>query len=113
VPAVPADPDPLTYCPCGNSGADLIDGSCNLMSRNSRVLNARQGSLLRERVAMTDAASFHPDTHLSATGFGYFTLNNFNGPVWASDLRGTHLCHNASDRLSSRVNLYATGMILD
>jgi hypothetical protein len=105
VSAVPANAGTLPQCPSGNAGTDCIDNSCNLMSRDSRVLNARPGSLLRERVAMADAASFHPDTHFSVARFGYFTLNHFNGPVRASDLRSTHLCHIASDRFVSSRSL--------
>ena len=97
VSAVPADTDPLARCPSGNACTDRINDSGNLMPWDSRVLYARPESLLGERVAVTDASSLHLDTRLPGARLGCFPLDNFQGPFWASDLRGTHLSHNSSD----------------
>jgi len=51
---VPADSYPLALAPTHNIGADSINDSGDLMSRDARVLDAWEDAVLDYRVAMAD-----------------------------------------------------------
>jgi hypothetical protein len=91
VSTVPADADPLTLYPALNLLSNFIDNSGNLMSRDARVLNPRPRSLLGQRVAVADAAGLDFDAHGTDAGFRGLAYDYFNGSIWFSDLRDTHL----------------------
>src|SRR2546423_1170672 len=83
--------------PSGNACADRVDDSGGLMSRNTRVLDARPGSFLGDGIAVAYAASLDFNTHRTRSGFGDFTFNDFQRPIGTSDLHDMHLRHNSSD----------------
>src|SRR2546421_106390 len=63
VSAVPTNSDPLRFGPAHDAGADRINNAGDLMSRNSRILNTREGALFGKRVAMADATRLDLDAH--------------------------------------------------
>jgi len=99
VSAMPADADSLAWCPSNDACPDRVNNSGDLMSRDPRVLNARPGSFLCERITVANATSLNLDAHQTRSGFGDFTFNNFPRPIGTSDLHDTHLRHNSSDGL--------------
>jgi hypothetical protein len=76
VAAVPAHPDTLPLLPRGNTGADLIDDPNDLMTWNTRILNAGPGALFREHVTVANAASQHLNAHMSWTGVRNIALDD-------------------------------------
>jgi len=91
VSAMPADADSLAWCPSNDACPHCVDNSGDLMSRNTRVLDARPGSFLCERITVANATSFNLDTHRSGAGLWNLTLDNFKRPIWASNLHNMHL----------------------
>jgi hypothetical protein len=99
VSAVPTDSDSLAICPFGNTRADGINDSNNLMPWNSRVLNIREGSCFNYRVATADPAGLDLDSHRSGTWLRDSALNKFEGSIRVRDLYDTHLGHSSSNRI--------------
>jgi len=62
LPAVPADTDALSQLPRRDARAQLIDYAGDFVPGNARILNARQGAIFREHVAMTNAARLNFDS---------------------------------------------------
>jgi hypothetical protein len=96
VPAVPADPDPLAPRPSGDAFAERIDDSGDLMSGNPRIPDARPLSLLRQGIAVADAARFDLYTHVSGSGLCDLAFNELKGAAGMTDLHDSHLWHDVS-----------------
>src|SRR5262249_54063252 len=94
--AVPPHADPLAPLPSGDAGADRVDHTGHLMAGNSRVLNTREKALLRDRIAVADAAREDLDPHRSGARFGDGPFNNFERFIGATDLHHTHSRHEIS-----------------
>ena len=94
--AVPADAHPLARLPAGDAGADRVDHPGHLMAGNPRVLNSREQPLLRERIAVADAASLHLDPHRPGTRLRDRPLHDLKRALRAGDLRNTHHRHGLS-----------------
>ena len=67
--------------------------SDDFMSRNSRVLNAGHGSVLCNRIAVTDSTSLHLDSYRSGTWLRNFAFHNFKWSIRPSDLNRAHFWH--------------------
>jgi hypothetical protein len=90
VSAVPADSDPLAWCPPGDACPDRIDDSGDLMSWDPRVLDARPDSLLCKEVAVADATRLNLDAHEPSPGLWDVAFNELKGAFRLSDLHDTH-----------------------
>src|SRR5205814_9642821 len=62
--AVPAYAYPVALLPLGHVGADLLDATGDLVTRNARQRKAWIGAELHQRIAVTDTAGFHLDRDL-------------------------------------------------
>ena len=71
---MPTNSDPLAGGPSGDFPADRIDDAGNLMSRNSRILDAGPESLLGKGVAVANAAGLDFDTHAAIARLGDFAF---------------------------------------
>jgi hypothetical protein len=94
---MPADADPLPRCPSGHTRSDGIDDACNFMPWNSRVLNAREGAIFRERIAVAYTAGLNLDSDRSGARGRDFTFDELERSIPVSDLHCTHVCHISSD----------------
>ena len=93
VSAVPTDADPLALGPADDAGADRIDDSGDLMSRNSRVLNTREGPFLGQRVAMADAARLDLDAYPPGGRLRNLSFDKLKGTIRLSNMHDAHLRH--------------------
>jgi hypothetical protein len=93
MPAIPPDPDPLTGLPRIYSRADGVDDACDLMAWYERVIDAREGTFLRPRVAVANAAGLNLDPHLPCFGLGTLAFDQFERSLRFWDLNRFHLCH--------------------
>jgi hypothetical protein len=91
--AMPSDSDPLSRCPSKNTCTDRIDGSCDFVSGNSRILNAGEGPFLCERVTVAYAAGLNPDSYRSGARVREFALDELKGSFRVRDLHATHVGH--------------------
>ena len=90
VSAMPTNSHALAGLPQGDVSANGIDAPGNLVARHSRVLNSRPQPFFHERVAVTDAAGFHLDAHLPASGLRSWALDDFETTSRLADLDGLH-----------------------
>src|ERR1700722_17892230 len=90
VSAMPSNSHALTRLPQSDVGADGIDATGNLVARHSRVLNSRPVPFFHKRVAMADAAGFHLDAHLPASGLRSWSLDDFEITSRLANLDGLH-----------------------
>jgi hypothetical protein len=90
VSAVPADSDPLAWCPPGDAWADRINDSGDLVSWDPWVLEARPSSLLCKGVAVADATSLNLEAHESSPGLWDVAFNELKTAFRLSDLHDTH-----------------------
>src|SRR5262249_34216587 len=103
--SVPAHTHLLARLPSGNTRADGIDDTGHFMAGNPRVLQAWRSPLLRERIAVADAASLHPDPYRPGTRLRDRPFHDLEGSFRARDLRDTHHPHVPSfHRPTSKVN---------
>jgi len=80
--------NPLANFPIKNSFADGIDLTDRFMTRNTRIDHAGKNSAFHgRRVAMADAACFHPDPDLPRRRVCHGALNEFEFSRFA-DLNG-------------------------
>jgi hypothetical protein len=100
--AMPADADPLSGRPANHTGTNRINDAGDFVARHARIPDAGKRTLLRERVAVADTASFNLDSYLSGTRLRNFTFHQFKRSIWVGDLHHTHASHNFS---SSMINL--------
>ena len=96
VSAMPTDSDPLTLGPAHDACADRINNSGNLMSRDSRVLNTWEGTLLGQRVAVADATRLDLDAYPPGGRLRNFTFDKFKLTIRLSNLDDAHLLHELS-----------------
>jgi hypothetical protein len=101
VPAVPADTDALPCPPSRDAGAYRVNDSGDLVTWDTRVLDAWQHSFLSHDIAVANAASLHPDSYGSGDGIGYRPLNDLEGPMRAGDLYHAHRRHDSPNLLLS------------
>src|SRR5204863_129865 len=73
--AVPAYAHPVALLPLGHVGADLLDATGDLVTRNARQRKAWIGAELHQRIAVTDTAGFHLDPDLPRRRLRYFALD--------------------------------------
>jgi hypothetical protein len=93
IPAVPTNADPLALGPTHDASANCVNESGHLMSRNSRILNAGEGPLLYQRVAVADATRLYLDAYLPRSWLWNFSFDKFKGTIRLSHLYDTHLRH--------------------
>src|SRR5439155_6392923 len=101
--AVPPNARSLAWRPSSHAGANRIDHSRHLMTRNPRVPNARKNSLFDDRIAVTDATSLYLDSDRSSARFRYRTFNDLKRTVRSGDLHNTHCSHGSSNQSYSSV----------
>jgi hypothetical protein len=99
VSTVPADSDPLAWCPPGDACAGRINDPRDLMSWDPRVLEARPDSLHCKGVAVADATGLNLDANGSSPGLWDVAFNKVKGAFRLSDLHNTHPRHRSSDRI--------------
>src|SRR5260370_32631386 len=93
---MPANPDPLAGFPSRDARADRIDDAGDLVSGDSRVLEARPEALFGQRVAVADAPGRDPEAHRCGAGLRDFAFHEFERSLRAGDLNCTHPCHSSS-----------------
>src|SRR5262249_34667803 len=69
---------------------DVVDDAGHLVARGARILDARPDSLLRQRVAVADAARLDLDTHHSRARLGKPLLDEIERTFRASHSDDTH-----------------------
>src|SRR5215467_1051438 len=102
--AVPADTDTLALLPVRHARTRLVNNPGDFVSRNARVLNAREYAVLGQMIAEADTAGMDLDTHLARAGNGNFALDDFPIAAGFGDLHCFHFCHEKS--LSETVMRY-------
>src|SRR5438045_4124201 len=90
---MPADSRPLTRLPHLDLGPDRINSPGNLMSWNTRILNARPQPFLDQRITVADAARFDFNAHLSASGLRDGTFDHLKIAAGFCDLHCFHASH--------------------
>jgi hypothetical protein len=90
---MPANSDTLAGLPSDDTLTNGIHDSDDFMSRNSRVLNAGHGSVLCNRIAVTDSTSLHLDSYRSGTWLRNLAFHNFKWSIRPSDLNRAHFWH--------------------
>jgi len=93
VTTVPTDADALAFFPICDSRTVLVYDTGDFMARNTWILNAREGAILREVVAEADAAGLDFDANLSGAGLGDVALNDFKIAASLWNLDRFHFCH--------------------
>src|SRR5262249_21598449 len=93
VAAVPADANAVTFFPTRDALAHCIDASGKFMTRNTRILKTRPQTFFDQHVAVTNPAGFNFHAHLSRTGLGNFSFDQFKISAWFSNLRCFHFSH--------------------
>src|ERR1700680_2632408 len=93
---MPSDPDTRPWLPIDHLWTDLIDDSCNLMTRNTRVLNPGPLIFSGQLIAVADSTCQDSHPHVPSTGLWYFALDQFERTAGFADLRSHHLFHSES-----------------
>jgi hypothetical protein len=95
--AMPANANALADIPLGDALPQRINGSDNLVTRHTRILNAGQEPVLDDRIAVADSAGLDFDSHRIGRWIGYGTFDYFEGAARAGDLSDAHFVrHNRS-----------------
>src|SRR5262249_29660136 len=93
VSAMPADTDAIAFFPIRDALAHCVDASGNFMTRNTRILKTRPQTFFDQHVAVTNPARFNFHAHLSRTGLGNFSFDQFKISTWFTNLRYFHFSH--------------------
>src|SRR5205814_6811569 len=89
--SMPAYASALAGLPLRHMRTNGVHLSGNFVSRNARVLQPRPESLLHQHITVTNPAGFHLDAHLSASGFGYWSLDQFEISARSAYLNNFHV----------------------
>jgi hypothetical protein len=100
VPAEPTYADAVADLPAFHAVAQRIHHARDFVPGNARILNTGKQSLLREHIAVTDAAGLHLQAHIAPAGLRNFAFDDFKRPVGFGNLHYAHLCHDSSVRIS-------------
>src|SRR5690242_20695508 len=92
----PADADALPDFPLRHVKTKRIDYSGDLVSGHARISDPWPVSFLRQRIAMTQAASLHFHPHLSRARLWYLALDYLEWSASLAYLHCTHLEHQCS-----------------
>src|ERR1700693_4711490 len=92
---------PLSHLPFSDIIAYCVDDSCDLVARNPWVLNTREYSLFRRRIAVTDAACLDLDTDFPSTRFGNISFYGLQRPFRLGHLYRTHILFTTYSYLES------------
>jgi hypothetical protein len=63
-----ADTDPLADLPTANAGSHRVNAPDDFVAGNTRISDARETSLDRRGIRVTDAARLHANAHLVVAG---------------------------------------------
>ena len=88
--AVPADAGAVAGLPARHAGADRVDDARDLVAGHARVFDPGKEALLREDVAVADAAGLDPHADLAGPGRRDLSLDGLKGLFRSGDLDGTH-----------------------
>src|SRR5215469_16413736 len=88
--AVPADSNPIADLPRIRAGTECLNHSRDLMTWRAWINDSREGAVLGQRIAVTDAAglNLHPDT--TSAGFGDWLLLQFESSARAAHISLLH-----------------------
>ena len=86
---MPADTNPLSLLPFGNTCTQFIDDASHFVSWHARILNARP-PFFCEHVAVTDSARLYLDAYVPLQRLRNFTLNELEIPSRFLNLRHLH-----------------------
>jgi hypothetical protein len=89
--AMPAHTHALPLLPIRHIRTDGIDHTGHLMTRDTRIRETRPMSVLDERIAMADSASFNFDADSVRTGLREWTLAHLEWSTGTRYLHGRHL----------------------
>src|SRR5262245_35689319 len=92
VSTVPTDANALTRFPGGDTAADCIETSRDLMTWHTRVLESWPPTFFHKHVAMANAAHLHLHPHLSGTGLRNVALDELPFATRFANLRQFHFC---------------------
>src|SRR5262245_58437966 len=101
--ATPANTDPLSFLPLGNTAAYFIDDAGDFVSGNARILNVRPLPFFRVHVTVADTTGLYLDADLPSIGGGSLAFDDLEICSRMRNLRHLHrrccdfcLCHKSS-----------------
>src|SRR5262249_39796417 len=93
VAAIPADPHLLAHFPPVDARPDRVDHPGDFMARDSRILDAREQSVLGHGITVADATRLDLDPDRSGTGLRDRSLDDFERAFRPGNLRDAHHRH--------------------
>ena len=93
MPAVPSHPNPLAFLPSHHSGTDGINHSCDLMTRDTRILKSRPMAFFHKHVTMANPTGLDFYTDRVWLRLRHRTPDDLERTSRRGDLHGCHDCH--------------------
>src|SRR5262249_7035553 len=93
---VPADTDPLTSGPLGDTRARLVDHASDLVPGHARIHETRHAALLDQHIAVADSTRLHTNSHLLGTRLRNVSLDDLEVRASLGYPRHFHFCHCSS-----------------